>query len=155
VKIRRVTLNRRRKSFDVTAGPNHLRFPFARLEVKPGTDDPVVRVFVDRDLGAEGFTYVLASGREGTVHLEEVLEHNRDPDYLRDLVLYRLTLEAQKAIAATPLAKREIIRTLNTSPSQLYRLLDQANYRKSVDQVLRLLEVLGCEVRVVVRRKSA
>jgi hypothetical protein len=123
--------------------------------VKPGTDDPVVRVFVDRDLGAEGFTYVLASGREGTVHLEEVLEHNRDPDYLRDLVLYRLTLEAQKAIAATPLAKREILRTLNTSPSQLYRLLDQTNDRKSVDQVLRLLEVLGCEVRVVVRRKSA
>jgi hypothetical protein len=74
---------------------------------------------------------------------------------LRDLVLYQLTLEAQKAINATPLARREIIRRLSTSPSQLYRLLDQTNYRKSVDQLLRLLKVLGCEVEFVVRSKTA
>ena len=89
------------------------------------------------------------------MHVEEVLEHNHDPDYLRDLILYQLTLEAQKAINATPLARREIIRRLGTSPSQLYRLLDQTNYRKSVDQLLRLLKVLGCEVEFVVRSKTA
>jgi hypothetical protein len=155
VKIRSVKANNRRKVFEVTAGRRRLSFPFARLEEQPTADDPIAKVFVDQELGGEGFTYLLQSGREGTVHLEEVLEHNQDPDYLRDLLLYQLTLEAQKAIAATPLARREIIRRLGTSPSQLYRLLDQTNYRKSVDQLLRLLKVLDCDVQLVVRAKSA
>ncbi len=156
MKIRRVMANNRRKVFEVTlAGKKRLVFPFARLEVQPTSDDPIANVYVDRELGAEGFTYVLKSGREGTVHVEDVLEYNRDPDHLRDLLLYRLTLEAQKRIAATRLAKREIIRRLGTSPTQLYRLLDQTNYRKSVDQMLRLLQVLDCDVQLVVRAKSA
>jgi hypothetical protein len=155
MKIRSVKANVRRKGFEVRAGKRRLFFPFSRLEVQPMPDDPIAKVFVDRELGAEGFTYALRSGREGTVHIEDVLEHNEDPDHLRDLLLYRLTLEAQKAVASTPPARREIIRRLGTSPSQLYRLLDQTNYRKSVDQMLRLLKVLGCDVELVVQAKSA
>lgn len=155
MKIRSVKANNRRKVFEVTAAKKRLLFPFARLEVRPTPSDPIAKVFVDQELGAEGLTYVLQSGREGTVHIEDVLEYNQDPDYLRDLLLYRLTLEAQKAVAATPLAKREIIRRLGTSPAQLYRLLDQTNYRKSVDQLLRLLQALDRDVELVVRVKSA
>ena len=155
MKIRSVKANNRRRAFEVTAAKKRLSFPFARLEVQPTSDDPIAKLFVDEELAAEGFTYVLQSGREGTVHIEDVLEYNQDPDHLRDLLLYRLTLEAQKAVAATPLARREIIRRLGTSPAQLYRLLDQTNYRKSVDQVLRLLQVLGYDVELVVRAKSA
>jgi hypothetical protein len=155
MKIVSVKANNRRKVFEVTATGKRLVFPFVQLEVQPAADDPIAKVYVDRELGAEGFTYVLKSGREGTVHIEQVLEYNRDPDHLRDLLLYRLTLEAQKRIATTRLAKREIIRRLGTSPTQLYRLLDQTNYRKSVDQLLRLLQVLDCDVQLVVRAKSA
>jgi hypothetical protein len=129
--------------------------PFARLEDPPTANDPLVRLFVDPELGGEGFTYALRSGREGTVHVEDVLAYNQDPDYLRDLLLYRLTLEAQKAIAVTPLSRREIIRRLGTSPPQLYRRLDQTNYRKSIDQVLRLLQALDRDVDLVVRTDSA
>ncbi len=155
MKIRTVKANNRRKAFEVTVRGRRLVFPFARLEVQPTADDPLGKVFVDKELGSEGFTYVLGSGREGTVHVEDVLEYNQDPDYLRDVLLYRLTLEAQKRIAATAISKREIIRRLGTSPTQLYRLLDQTNYRKSVDQMLRLLQVLDCDVELVVRAKSA
>jgi hypothetical protein len=155
MRIRTVKANNRRKAFEVGIPRKHLVFPFARLEVQPSADDSITKVFVDRELGGEGFTYILQSGREGTVHIEDVLEYNQDPDYLRDLLLYRLTLEAQKRVAATSLAKREIIRRLGTSPTQLYRLLDQTNYRKSLDQMLRLLQVLDCDVELVVRAKSA
>lgn len=92
---------------------------------------------------------------DGQVSPRWVLEYNQDPSYLRDLLLYRLTLEAQKRIAESPLSKREIVRRLGTSAAQLYRLLDQTNYRKSVDQVLALLQVLNCEVDLVVRTKTA
>ena len=156
MKIRSMKANNRRKAFEVMTAGKRLVFPFAQLpEVRPTADDPIANVYVDRELGAEGFTYALKSGQEGTVHVEDVLEYNQDPDHLRDLLLYRLTLDAQKRIAASPLAKREIIRRLGTSPTQLYRLLDQTNYRKSVDQLLRLLQVLDCDVRLVVRAKSA
>ena len=42
-----------------------------------------------------------------------------------------------------------------TDPRQLYRLLDQTNSRKSVDQMLALLQVLDCDVDFVVRPKAA
>ena len=117
--------------------------------------DAITELFVDQDAGREAFTYVLHSGRSGTVHVEQLLEYDRDPTYLRDLLLYRLTLEAQKRIATSPLSKREIVRRLGTSAAQLYRLLDQTNYRKSVDQLLALLQVLNCDVDLVVRTKTA
>ena len=64
-------------------------------------------------------------------------------------------LEAQRRIAKSPLSEREIIRRLGTSAAQLYRLLDQTNYRKSVDQLVSLLQILDCEVDLLVRAKSA
>ena len=51
-------------------------------------------------------------------------------------------------------AKREVARLLATSQAQLYRLLDQTNYRKSVDQMLGLLRVLRCDVDFVIRERG-
>ena len=75
--------------------------------------------------------------------------------YLRDLLLYRLTIEAKKRVKRSVPSKREIIRQLGTSASQFYRILGQKHYRKSVDQVLNLLHVLECDVDLVVGTRSA
>jgi len=155
MKIRSVGYNNRKKTFEIKVGSRTFTFPYSKAVPPPTVDDPVRRVAVDKDLAREGFTYVLESGREGTVHVEQVLEYNQDPSYLRDLLLYKLTIEAQKRIEASPLSRREVVRRLGTSASQLYRLLDQTNYAKSVDQLLALLQVLDCNVDFVVRAKSA
>jgi len=63
--------------------------------------------------------------------------------------------EAQERLEQSPLSRREIIRRLGTSPARFYRLLDSANDRKSVDKMLMLLHVLGCEVEVIVQDRSA
>jgi predicted XRE-type DNA-binding protein len=114
----------------------------------------VRELYIDPELGCEGFTYVLASGGEGSVHIDHVLDYNEEPGYMRDLLLHNLTVQALRRIEQDPLPKREIMRRLGTSPAQFYRLIDTTNYRKSVDQMLRLLQVLDCEVEVVVRPKS-
>lgn len=155
MKIRSVDHNNRKKLFEVRTSSKTLVFPFSKADPIPTVDDPLIKVFVDKEAGREAFTYVLRSGRTGAVHIEQVLEYNQDPAYLRDLLLYKLTLEAQKRIAKSPLSKREIIRRLGTSAAQLYRLLDQTNYRKSLDQLLALLQVLNCDVDLVVRTKTA
>lgn len=155
MKIRSVKANNRKKAFEVRTHSKTLAFPYIKAEPRPTSFDPVDRVAVDKELAREGFTYVLRSGEEGTIHIEQVLAYNQDPNYLRDLLLYRLTLEAQKRVKASALSKRELIRRLGTSAAQFYRLLDQTNYRKSVDQVLNLLHVLDCDVDLVVKTKSA
>lgn len=155
MKIRSVRMNNRRKVLEVTTSKARLLFPFAKLDPRPSADDPIVKIWVDKELASEAVTYALASGREGSVHIEQVLEYNKDPDYLRDQLLYRLTLEAQKRVAASSLSRREIIRRLGTSAAQFYRLLDQTNYSKSVDRLISLLQILDCDVNLVVRAKSA
>jgi len=151
MKIRSVRYNNKKKGFDISVSGKTYVLPYAKARPSPTSDDPVTRVHVDKELGGEGFSYELQSGKTGTVHVEQVLEYNRDPNYLRDLILYKLTLEAQRRIADSPLSKREIIRRLGTSATQLYRLLDQTNYKKSLDQLVSLLQLLECDVDLVVR----
>ena len=97
MKIRSVTHNNRKKAFEVRTATKSLVFPYARVEPEPTIDDPIARVFVDEELGREGLTYVLESGEEGTVHIEQVLEYNQDPGYLRDLCDVDLVVRAKSA----------------------------------------------------------
>ena len=149
MKIRAVAFNNRKKSFEVVTGSETLVFPYVKADPAPAPGDPVTQVRVDDEPLGRRLSLPWIPG-ETTVHIEQVLEYNKDPAYLRDLLLYKLTLAAQRGVIATALSKREIIRRLGTSPAQL-RLLDQTNYRKSVDQVLHLLHVLDCDVDVIVR----
>ena len=153
MKIRKVKPNNRKKAFEIETSTRSFQFPYSKAVPRPTGTDPITDVVVDKELGREAFTYVLKSGREGTVHVEQVLDYNEDPTYMRDAMLYSLTIEAQKRVKASPLSKREIIRRLGTSAAQFYRLLDQANYKTSIDQLLSLLHILDCSVDLKVRAK--
>lgn len=68
---------------------------------------------------------------------------------------YQLTVEARKRIEQSGLSRRELARRLRTSVPQLYRLLDTANTRKSMNQLVRLLQILDCRVDLVVTDRKA
>jgi predicted XRE-type DNA-binding protein len=156
VKIQRIESDNRKKEFVLlTEAGAEFNFPYAQAVPPPTPSDRLAEVFIDDELGREAFTYRLQSGREGSVHVEQVLEFNEEPDYLADLLLYRLTLEAVRHIETSRLSRRQVARQLHTSVPQLYRLLDPANRGKSMKQLVALLHVLGCEVDVVVRQKQA
>ena len=155
VKIIRVVANNRARVFEVRVGRRILRFPYAKVDPPIPRSDHVRKASVDRELAGEAFSFSLASGRDDAVHVEQVLEYNRDPDLLRERVLYAMTIEAQSRFVRSSLANREIIRRLSTSASQLDRLLDQTNYHKTIDQLLRLLQALDCEVDLLVRSRTA
>jgi hypothetical protein len=154
VKIARVSANNRLRSFEVCAGATTYRLPWAALRLVPGPSNRIVACAPDPELGCEAFTYRLADGREDSVHLDAVLEYNRDPETLRVLLLHRLTVAARARLEASGLSHREVARRLATSASQFYRLLDPANTSKSLDAMLGLLHVLGCEVEVLVRERQ-
>ena len=151
MKIQSVSHNNRKRAFEIVTRRGVLAFPYAKLQPAPEASDTVARVYVDEEFGREAFTYELKSGEEGSLHMDSVLEYNEDPQYMRELLLYKLTVEAVKHLEASRLSKREIIRQLGTSPAQFYRLVDPTNTRKSVDKMLSLLRVLDCEVDFNVR----
>jgi predicted XRE-type DNA-binding protein len=156
MKIRCITLNNRRNEFEVVtrSGVTH-NFPYAKADPRPGPEDRIKEAFVDRELGNEAFTYVLESGKEGSVHIEQVLEYYEDPNYLAELLTYKLTVEAQRGIENSGLSRRQIAKRLQTSLPQLYRLLDPANTSKSMNQLVTLLHILNRDVDLVVKKKNA
>lgn len=151
MKIIKVLSNNRKKAFEVATRGGSYVFPYALVRPTPSPGNGVISVRVDDEMAREGFVYKLASGEEGAVHIDHVLEYNRDPAYMADMLLYNLTLFAQEAIKKSSLSTRELIRRLDTSPAQFYRLLDQTNYRKSMRQLLALLHVLNYDVDVVLK----
>ena len=156
MKIRTVSSNNRKSEFSVTTRSGvEYAFPYSEAKPRPNADDRIEDAFVDKELGNEAFTYVLESGAEGTIHIERVLEYNEDPRYLADLLTYRLSVEARKRIESSELSRRQVAKRLKTSVPQLYRLLDTANTRKSIKQLVTLLHILNCDVDLVVKKKAA
>jgi len=154
-RIRSVRPNNHVRAFEVCTAEGAYSFPYSRCAPVPSGDDPIEGIVIDAECAYEVFVYRLRSGAEGEVHIEQVLDYNSDPAYFRDLLLFDLSMDAQQRVRDCGLSKREIARRLGTSAAQLYRLLDQTNYRKTVDRMLELLHVLDCDVEFVVRPRSA
>ena len=156
MKIRSVTPNNRRNEFTVvTRSGATYTFPYTAADPQPDSGDRIGEVFVDKELGNEAFTYILKSGEEGSIHIEQVLEYNEDPKYLAELLTYKLTLEAREGLEGSGLSMRQIAKRLKTSVPQLYRLLDPENTHKSMSQLVALLHVLDRDVDLVVTKKVA
>lgn len=154
MKIKHVLANNRKKAFIIEANGRRSEIPFAQLKVKPSGKDPVVSVYIDREIGGQGFTYILKSGRTDTVLLEQVLAMNGDPETIRERLLYDLTCKAQKNLVQAKLSKRALARRLAIPPAQLYRLLDQSFYGKSIDQMIKLLGALGLDVKISIKEAA-
>ena len=155
MKIQSVSPNNRKREFQVKTRRGVYSFPYSRLDLRPSRDNPITQVSVDRELGNEGFTYKLLSGDEASVHVDAVLDFNEDPSYVADTLLYKLTVEARRRLDKSGVGTRELTRCLGTSTSQLYRLLDTTNYRKSFHQMIQLFHALDCEVDFVVKEERA
>jgi predicted XRE-type DNA-binding protein len=156
LKIRRVVIHQRKAQLEVVVANGAVYpLPFSQLSPRPTSANRIREVYPDKELAKEALTYVLESGAEGSVHLDTVLEYNQDPHYMSELLLHQLTVQARNRIEQSGLSRREIARRLGTSLPQLYRLLDPTNTTKSLNQMISLLHVLGCEVSVVVRRRKA
>lgn len=152
MKVNRVFANNHKKVFVVETKQGVYEFPYSELKKRPTLKDPVVEVYADPEIGRQGFTFQLRSGIEETILLDEVLFLNRDPEILRKHLLFQLSCDAQKLLLLSGLTKRILARRMGVKPAQLYRLLDQTFYRKTLDQMLRLLSALGHDVEVRVRK---
>lgn len=156
MKIRQVIANNRKRQLELVVRSGQVYpFPYAKLDPRPTPKDGIREAFVDKELGGEAATYVLESGAEGSVHIDQALEYNQDPILLADLLSHKLTVEAINCVKRSDLSHRELARRLRTSVPQLYRLLDPTNTRKSLAQLIALLHILDCGVELVATPRHA
>ena len=156
MRVHTVAVNNRKAQIELVVRSGEIYpVPFAKLKPRPSLKNRIERAYVDKELGSEAVTYVLASGGEGSVHIEQALEYNQDPKYLAELLVHKLTVEAGKRVERSGVSRRELARRLRTSVPQLYRLLDPTNTRKSLSQLVGLLHILDCAVDLVVKPRTA
>jgi hypothetical protein len=153
-KILRVVANTRKREFVLETKAGKYFYPYSQLRLKPNMADPLQEVYVDKEASSEAFTYKLKSGKEATILLDNVLWFNQDPEILRKLLLSDLTFKANARINEIKIPKRFLIRKLNTSASQLYRLLDPTCYNKTIDHMLKLLTAIGIQVEIRTRKAA-
>jgi predicted XRE-type DNA-binding protein len=155
MKIRSVKANNHKRAFVVTVfNGKEFVFPYTQLNIKPDSGNRIAKVEVDRELGKEGFTYTLESGDCDTVHIDHVLHFVNEPEYVRDLFRHRMSIAAKRLIGKRGVAKKEILRRLETSPSQLDRLINPKNTRSSLDSLLKLMVACDCKLDLVVDGES-
>ena len=63
MKIQPVTHSSPKRSFQVKASKRLLQLPYSKVGPQPSAADPIARVFVDSELGSEGFTYSVGVGQ--------------------------------------------------------------------------------------------
>ena len=156
MKIKSVKKNNRKKSFEiVTYDEKVWLFPYSRLACYKDmlkTKSYVSKVYVDKELAREGFTFELESGREDSVVMDEVLEYNKDPDYMREMLLYELTVQVRKIIEKKKISHKEIMRRMGIKDTPFYRLIDTTYYGKTIDQMQKLFAALDYKLNISLKK---
>lgn len=153
MKIKSVAINNRKKTFEInTRNGETLIYPYSKLELLPSKMNHIVAAFIDPDIGGDGFCYQLSNGEEDTIHIDQILDYNQDPEYMRKMKLYQLSIDAQAIVEKKKITKNELVRRMKCSKIQLNRLLDQTFYSKTIDQMLKLFYALDIDVEFVLKK---
>jgi len=126
-----------------------LTVPLARLSPRPTRRNPIVRHYLDPEVGGQGVAFILKDGSEGVVLWDQALSVNNDPQYVAELQLYKTRMQAFDAFekASEGRTTRELAKLLGTSTTQVQRIQHRSP-RITLDSLVRALAKLGLEVDV-------
>jgi hypothetical protein len=108
---------------------------------------------IDRELGNQAVSFVLEDGTKGDFPADLVLYHC-DPTYDWSPI-NQLKKALKDKLGASQLSVRVIADALNTSPSQVVRLLQEDKVSKQLVQLFRLAELAGYKVEFNLKKKKA
>jgi hypothetical protein len=112
-----------------------------------------VSIEIDEELGRQGATFVTADGTRGDLPADFVLYYC-DPTYDWSPV-NQLKRALRERLYAAKLSTRVLADALDTSPSQVVRLLADNRGSKQLLQLLKLAELAGYQVTFTLKRKPA
>lgn len=125
----------------------------AFADKKIGNKNRFASIAIDRELGDQAASFVLEDGTGGDFPADFVLYHC-DPTY-NWAPINQLKKLLKDKIGASKLSVRVLADALNTSPSQVVRLLQENQASKQLLQLLRLAELAGYQVEFSLKKRKA
>ncbi len=144
-KVKFAKANNRKKAIVIKTSKIEMFLPYSKLVSKPNANNKIVKVFPDKEMNNEGIIYYLKDGTKDSIHIDIFLHFNKNPEYMKEITLYELTVQLQKQKEKLKTSISKLAYRLNTSKKQIKLLLDQTNYKKTVDSMLDLAYALGVE----------
>ena len=115
--------------------------PYSALKIR----GKVVDSCPDPEVGKHSFYFTLENGKTDYVPFDQPLYIASNPEYIKEQTLFEMTKKLQEFIRLAKIPKREVARRLNTSVSQLNRLLDTTNYKKELSRLIEIATILNYE----------
>lgn len=130
----------------------HLPFAVFRNK-KIGTDNRVVSISIDRELGGQGAVLTLEDGSQCDFPADFVLYYC-DPTY--DWApINQLKKSLKDKLNGSRISVRTLADALNTSPSQVVRLLKGSKVSKQLVQLFHVAELVGYHIEFHLKKKAA
>ncbi len=141
-KFKKVIFDNKKRIFhlEYTSGLK-IDCPYSAL----GIHDKVTDAAPDSQAGEHSFYFVLESGKQDYVPYDQPLHIAQVPEYAKEQALYDMTKTINDLIRKEKVPKRELARRLDTSMSQLARLLDTTNYKKELSRLIEIAAMLNYE----------
>src|SRR5574341_1104648 len=109
-------------------------------------------ITIDRELGNHAASFVLEDGSKGDFPADVVLYYC-DPTYDWSPI-NQLKRALKDQLAKSKLSVRVVADALNTSPSQVMRLLQENKISKQIAQLFRLAELAGYQIEFSLKKKK-
>jgi hypothetical protein len=108
---------------------------------------------IEKDLGGQGASYVLEDGIHGDFPADLVLCYS-DPTYSW-APINQLKRALKNRLADSNISFRVLADALNTSPSQVVRLLEENRASKQLLQICQLAQIVGYDIEFTLKKKPA
>jgi hypothetical protein len=132
--------------------PPNLPFAvFSGMHISP--ENRFTLITIEKDLNNQGASFVLEDGTRGDFPADFVLYYS-DPTYQWS-PLNQLKRALKSKLAASKLSVRVLADALNTSPSQVVRLLRENRASKQLLQLCQLAQVAGYQIEFTLKKKPA
>ena len=157
-RFKQITPNYRKRVLEVVLREgrtlNRYNLPFAVFTgLKIGTGNRFASITIEKDLAEQGATFVLEDGTRGDFPADFVLYYS-DPTY-RWSPINQLKRELKNKIAHAKLSLRVLADALNTSPSQVVRLLEESRGSKQFMQLSKLAQIAGYDIEITLKKRTA
>lgn len=110
-------------------------------------------ITIDRELGNQAASFVLEDGSKGDFPADVVLYYC-DPTYDWSPI-NQLKRALKDRLDKSKLSVRVVADALNTSPSQVIRLLEENRASKQIAQLFQLAELAGYQIKFNLKKKKA
>ena len=128
--------------------------PFSAFKgMQIGVKNPFIKISIEKDLASQSASFILKNGKKGDFHADFVLYHC-EPDYDWSPI-NQLKKTLKDRLNEANISIRLLAKALNTSPSQVERLLEVGKTSKQLLQLSKAAEIAGFHLDFTLKERRA